>query len=85
MAGPEYTLLMQRQDEQLAVRLTEIKPQQLLAAQDWYIKSEGKAHDFELWDPLTSVVGYLRGLKEYRSTGRWEKGEATHEKAKNLS
>lgn len=67
-----------RQDEQIAARVTEMKHQQLLAAQDWAIKSEGKAREVDLWDPLVTAIGYLRGLAEFRKTGRWEKGETAH-------
>jgi hypothetical protein len=68
-----------RQDEQFALRLTEMKHQQLVAAQQWAAQAEGRARPIDLWDPLVTAIGYLRGLQEYRRTGRWEEGEASHE------
>ena len=45
-------LELQRQDESFAARLTEIKHQQLIAAQEWAIKTEGRPRQLDLWDPI---------------------------------
>ena len=68
----------QRQDEHFALKLTEMKHQQLVAAQAWATQAEGRARPAELWDPLVTAIGYLRGIEEFRRTGKWAKGEATH-------
>lgn len=73
---------LERQDEQFAMKLTEMKHQQLLAAQEWAIKTDGKARSIDLWDPLVTAIGYLRGLREFRKTGRWQMGEEAHEEKK---
>jgi hypothetical protein len=69
---------LQRQDEHFALKLTQMKHEQLMAAQEWSIKTEGQPRPIDLWDPLVSAIDYLRGIQEFRKTGTWEKGEAGH-------
>ena len=69
---------LQRQDDQLALRLTEMKHQQLVAAQEWAKQAEGVGRPVELWDPLVTTIAYLKGLKEFRDTGTWKKGDEAH-------
>lgn len=69
---------LERRDIEIATRFTEIKHQQMLAAQEWARHAEGQARPAELWDPLQTVIGYLDGLKEYRKTGAWAKADASH-------
>jgi hypothetical protein len=68
---------LQRQDEHLAIKLTEMKHEQLMAIQE-LAKIEGRTVPMDFWDPLVSAIGYLRALDEFRRTGRWEKGETSH-------
>jgi hypothetical protein len=70
-----------RQDEQFALRLTELKHQQLMAVQEWAIKAEGQSRPLDFWDPLVTAINYVRGLDEFRKTGTWQKGETSHRKA----
>lgn len=64
-----------RQDEAFALKLTEIKLQQMMAVQEWVIKDTGRPGQVDLWDPLASAIEYLRGLEEYRRSGRWGKAD----------
>ena len=71
---------LERQDAQLAATLTRIKHDQIVAMQDWSLRSTGLTRDFDVWDPLVEGVGYLRGLSEFRKTGHWKgEDEAPHE------
>jgi hypothetical protein len=71
-------LELEAQKTTIALQCAELKHQQLVACQDWAIRTEGKARDIDLWDPLQSVIGYLAGMDEFRSSGRWTKAEQSH-------
>lgn len=69
---------MDARDMELALKMAELKHEQLVTAQEWAVKAEGKPRPAGLWDPLMSVIDYLEGAKEYRKTGKWKKGEESH-------
>lgn len=69
---------LERRDLELCLELARMKHQQLVVVQDW--AGKGAPLPVKLWDPLVSVIEYRRGLDEFRKTGGWEKGEASHEK-----
>jgi hypothetical protein len=62
----------------VALQCAELKHQQLVACQDWAIRTEGKARNIDLWDPLQSVMDYLKGMDEFRGTGKWTKADQSH-------
>jgi hypothetical protein len=70
-----------RRDLEMALKLAELKHQQMIAVQEWNQKS-GRDADVSFFDPLVTVIGYDRGIKEYRKTGRWDKGETAHGRPK---
>lgn len=72
---------LERRDMEMALKMAELKHQQVIMIYEWNVKSE-RDPDVALFDPLMSVISYCDGMKEYRKTGRWEKGEAGHPKAK---
>ncbi|HVS88591.1 MAG TPA: hypothetical protein VHF01_10280 [Candidatus Acidoferrum sp.] len=63
---------------ELALKVAEMKHQQVLAAKDWAIK-EGTPRDVSFFDPLYSLIEYVRGIEEFRKTGKWAKGESVVE------
>ena len=65
-------------DMAIALKCAELKHQQLVAVQDWTVRSAGTAAPVELWDPLQTVVEYLNGIKEFRRTGSWSKAQSSH-------
>ena len=69
---------LERRDMEMALKMAELKHQQLVATHDWHVKQD---HDVPVgfFDPLVSVIGYCEGVKEYRRTGRWVKGEVGHQ------
>ncbi len=68
---------LERQDMAMALKMAELKHQQLVTTHDWYVK-QGREVGVDFFDPLVSVIDYCDGMKEYRKTGRWKKGEAGH-------
>jgi len=68
------------QEITLAARLAEMKHQQVVAVQEWAMKTEGRARNAELWDPLQTVIEYLQGMDEFRKACRWEKKASTSSK-----
>jgi hypothetical protein len=70
---------LERQDMQMALKMAELRHQQLVAVHDWH-SNRGEEVGIEFYDPLATVMGYCDGMKEYRKTGRWAKGEAGHQK-----
>jgi hypothetical protein len=68
---------LERRDMEMALKMAELKHQQLVAVHDWYTK-QGRDVPVDLYDPLVTVIDYCDGMKEYRKTGRWKKGEAGH-------
>jgi hypothetical protein len=78
-----FTYLVQRgdlarRDLEMALKLAELKHQQLTATQEWHHR-QGRDASVNLFDPLVSVIDYDRGIKEYRRTGRWLRGGDAHE------
>ena len=71
-------LELEAQRIRIALQCAELKHQQLVAVQDWAIRSDGKARNMDLWDPLQSVIVYLDGMNEYRTTGKWTKAQKNH-------
>ncbi len=71
-------LELEAQKTTVALRCAELKHQQLIACQDWAIRTEGKTRPTDLWDPLQSVVDYLAGIDEFRASGKWTKAEKSH-------
>ena len=70
-----------RRDLEMALKLAELKHQQMITVQEWTQKS-GRDADVRFFDPLVTVIDYDRGIKEYRNTGRWDKGETAHGRPK---
>jgi hypothetical protein len=68
-------------DLEMALKMAELKHQQMVTTQEWNQKS-GRDADVSFFDPLVTVIGYDRGIKEYRKTGRWDKGETAHGRPK---
>jgi hypothetical protein len=68
---------LERRDMEMALKMAELKHQQLVATHDWHGK-QGSDVEVVFFDPLVSVIDYCEGVKEYRKTGRWAKGEASH-------
>ncbi|MPY88844.1 MAG: hypothetical protein GEU99_13060 [Luteitalea sp.] len=66
----------------LAYDLTELKHRQLVAAQDWAIRSDGKARNLEFWDPMVTLISYQQALDEFKKTGTWSFGEDTHRESR---
>jgi hypothetical protein len=66
------------QDIGLVTKMAELKHQQLIAAQDWTIRTTGTTRPVDFWDPLQTAIGYLDGLQEYRKTGKWAKADKSH-------
>jgi hypothetical protein len=64
---------MERQDMQMALRLAELKHEQLVKVGDWHQK-DGTLAKIRFIDPLVSAIAYLNGIAEYRKTGKWSKG-----------
>ncbi len=62
----------------IALECARLKHEQLVACQDWSIRSDGKGRKVDLWDPLLSVIDYLAGMDEFQKTGKWTKAEASH-------
>ena len=58
---------LERRDMEMALKMAELKNQQLLAMKDWSIK-EGRPAGVDFWDPLQSVIEYRRGMAEYQKT-----------------
>ncbi len=71
---------LERQDMQMALKMAELRHQQLVTVHDWHA-NRGEAVGIEFYDPLVTVMDYCNGMKEYRKTGRWAKGEAGLRKA----
>ncbi len=69
---------VQAQNTRIALQCAELKHQQLVACQDWNIRTNKDLGKVEFWDPLQSVIEYLDGMHEYRRTGKWSKAEAAH-------
>src|SRR3972149_87016 len=63
---------LEREDMQMALKMAELKHQQMVTTQQWNIQY-GKAVTVEFWDPLVSVISYREGMKEFRETGEWGK------------
>ena len=68
---------LERQDMQMALKMAELKHQQLVLAHDWTVKQGGDAA-VDFFDPLFSVIDYRKGMDEFRKTGKWAKGDAGH-------
>jgi hypothetical protein len=71
-----------RQDLQVAVKMTELRHQQMLFMAEFEEK-RGRSRKIDVWDPLVMTVEYHRGVKEVLKTGGWQKGEASHTPAKS--
>lgn len=67
----------QRKDIEMALKMADLKHQQLVITQEWNIRTN-QTTSVSFWDPLVTVIHYQRGLEEFRRTGRWERGESTH-------
>jgi hypothetical protein len=70
-----------RRDLEMALKMAELKHQQMVITQEWNQKG-GRDADVSFFDPLVTVIDYDRGIKEYRKTGRWDKGETAHGRPK---
>ncbi|SRR5581483_3259534 len=68
---------LERRDTEMALKMAELKHQQLLATHDWHAKQDRDV-SVSFFDPVVSVIGYCDGMKEYRRTGRWAKGGEGH-------
>jgi hypothetical protein len=68
---------LERRDLEMALKMAELKHQQLIAVHDWYVNQDRDV-GVDFFDPLVSVIDYCNGMKEYRRTGKWKKGEAGH-------
>jgi hypothetical protein len=73
---------LERLDMEMALKMAELKHQQLVITHEWYAK-QGKDRGVDFFDPLVSVIDYCDGMKKYRKTGRWPKGEAGHRNARS--
>ncbi len=62
----------------IALQCAQLKHQQLVAGQDWDIRTSGKARPVDFWDPLHSVIEYLDGMDEHSKTGKWQKAKQSH-------
>lgn len=71
---------LERRDIEMALKMAELKHQQLVATHDWSAK-QGREVGVDFFDPLVSVIDYCDGMKEYRQTGRWARGEAGHRRS----
>jgi len=71
-------LELESQKTKIALECAQLKHQQVLACQDWAIRSDGKARAIELWDPLQSVIEYLAGIDEFRKSGTWSRAQNSH-------
>src|SRR6266545_1753178 len=63
---------LEREDMQMALKMAELKHQQMVAAQEWNIEA-GHPALVEFLDPLVSVIKYRDGMKEFQKTGQWKK------------
>ena len=68
---------LERRDMEMALKMAELKHQQLVITHDWHAK-QGRDVGVDFFDPFNSVIDYCDGMKEYRKTGKWRKGEAGH-------
>ena len=71
-------LELEAQKTTIALECARLKHDQLVACQDWAIRTEGRAREMKLWDPLQSVIDYLAGIDEFREKGKWTKAEESH-------
>ena len=58
----------------MALKLTELKHQQVIALGDWASK-DGQEFAATFFDPLVTVFRYRAGIEEFRRTGRWSEAE----------
>ena len=65
---------LERQDMELAFRLTQLRHDQMIKLREWRIQS-GQSAAFAVWDPFMTAIVYRRAMEEFRKTGHWEKGE----------
>jgi hypothetical protein len=68
---------LERQDMAAALKMAELKHQQIVVTHEWYAQ-QGKDANVSFWDPFMSVIGYVEAMREWRRTGKWVKGEAHH-------
>ena len=68
---------LERRDMEMALKMAELRHQQLMAVQEWNLKT-GQPQPVSFFDPLVTVIDYRDGMEEYRRTGHWKKGEAGH-------
>jgi hypothetical protein len=68
---------LERMDMQMAMKMTELRHQQIVAVEGWQ-RERGIKGPVEIYDPLVTAIEYRRGMKEYQTTGIWKRGEATH-------
>lgn len=64
----------------IAMKCAELKHQQIVVSQDWAIRAEGRPRNVEHWDPLVTVIDYVKGIDEFGKTGDWSKGRKGHTK-----
>ncbi len=68
---------LERQDLTMALKMSELKNQQMVTLFQADIAGGGTP-GITMPDPLVNTIEYHKGIKEYRKTGRWTKGEAGH-------
>jgi hypothetical protein len=60
----------------IALKCAELKHQQVVVSQGWNITSGKAPADVDHWDPLMSIIDYMRGMRELERIGDWRKGRA---------
>jgi hypothetical protein len=69
---------LERQDMEMALKMADLKYQQMVRIAEWEKNAKGVIRSVEFWDPMVSVIEYRKAMKEYRETGAWKKGQAGH-------